>query len=99
MASNGTVSFKKFEWDRGGYSQVLHWGSVHRLTNQAAQRVKAQADANLSSGGYMLQGHEVKTVEGKLAKGCVVRTKTDQARYTQAKRKSLTKALGAGKAS
>ena len=38
---------------------------------------------------------QIKEIEGKLARGRVVRTKTDQARYSEAKRKTLSKALGA----
>ena len=38
-----------------------------------------------------------RAIDGILARGRVVRTKTDQARYSEAKRKTLSKALGAAK--
>lgn len=90
----GNVSFDKFQWDRAGYAAVQNSAAVQGMVESAAQSVRSAADAGLSSGGYQLQGHEVKTFQGALAKGRIVRTKTDQARYTQAKRKTLTKALG-----
>ena len=55
------------------------------------------AAAAMSEGGYEYEGHEVKDFQGKLARGRVVRTKTDQARYSEAKRKTLSKALGSAK--
>lgn len=90
----GNVTFKDFKWDRAGYAAVQNSAGVQSMVESAAQSVKSAADAGLSDGGYQMQGHEVKTYQGALAKGRIVRTKTDQARYTQAKRKNLTKALG-----
>lgn len=88
------VSFGKFEWDRAGYAALMDSPAVQGMVESAAQSICAAADAGLSEGGYRLRGHEVKETQGTLAKGRVVRTKTDQARYTQAKRKTLTKAIG-----
>lgn len=92
----GNVTFGKFEWDRAGYAAIQNSAAVQGMVESAAQSIKGAADAGMSEGGYQLQGHEVNEFQGKLAKGRVVRTKTDQARYTQAKRKTLTKALGRG---
>lgn len=90
----GNVTFDSFKWDRAGYAAVQDSPAVQGMLDSAARNVKAAADAGLSEGGYDLQGHEVREVQGHLAKGRIVRTKTDQARYTQAKRKTLAKALG-----
>ena len=69
---------------------------VSRASSSARRRPsRPLLTAGLSDGGYALPGHEVKDFQGKLARGRVVRTKTDQARYSEAKRKTLSKALGA----
>lgn len=88
-----SVKLSKFKWSRAGYADTMNGGAVQRIVRSKAKAVKAAADASLSPGGYRHEGHEVKDVTGELANGCVVRTKTDQARYTQAKRKTLTKAV------
>jgi hypothetical protein len=91
------ADFGRFQWERDGYAAVASMPGVQRMVSDSAESTKKAADAALSEGGYSLPGHEVKDFQGKLAPGKVVRTKTDQARYTQAKRKSLTKALGSAK--
>lgn len=90
----GNVTFKGFKWDKAGYRAIQDSAGVQSIVDSAAHSVCAAADAGLTDGGYAYPGHEVKTFQGTLATGRVVRTKTDQARYTQAKRKNLTKALG-----
>lgn len=89
--------FGRFKADKAGYAALMNSASVQELLRGKAEGVKEAADASLSEGGYSSPGHEVKEFEGWLANGFVVRTKTDQARYTQADRKSLTKALDAAK--
>lgn len=91
------VRFGKFRMDRAGYEAVMDSAPVQADLERRAQAVRAAADAGLSPGGYSLPGHEVKDFRGKLARGRVVRTKTDQARYSEAKRKTLSKALGAAR--
>lgn len=93
MASG--VKFGKFRMSRAGYAELMDSSEVQGVIGRKAQAVKAAADAGLSAGGYTLPGHEVKEFDGKLARGKVVRTKTDQARYSEAKRKTLSKSLGA----
>ena len=90
-----SVKFGKFKWNRPGYAQLMDSAPVQAVISRKAQAVKAAADAGLSDGVYALPGHEVKDFQGKLARGKVVRTKTDQARYSEAKRKTLSKSLGA----
>lgn len=87
----------RFKWDRAGYAALMGSAQVQSLLDAKAEAVKAAADAGMSEGGYELEGHEVKDFQGKLARCRVVRTKTDQARYSEAKRKTLSKALGAAK--
>lgn len=95
MAS--AVKFGKFEWDRAGYARLMDTGAVDAVVAGKAQKVLAAADRGLGEDGYRHPGHEIKKFSGVLAPGYVVRTKTDHARYAQAKRKNLTKALGSAK--
>ena len=87
----------RFKWGRAGYAALMGSPQVQSLIDAKAEAVKAAADADMSEGGYEYEGHEVKDFQGKLARGRVVRTKTDQARYSEAKRKTLSKALGSAK--
>lgn len=92
-----SVKFGKFKMSRAGYAALMDSTGVQGVIERKAQAVKSSADAGLSHGGYDYEGHEVKDFQGKLARGRVVRTKTDQARYSEAKRKTLSKALGAAR--
>ena len=83
----------RFKPDRAGYAALMDSPKVQSLIDAKAEAVKAAADAGMSEGGYLFVGHEVKDFQGKLARGRVVRTKTDQARYSEAKRKTLSRAL------
>ena len=87
--------FGRFKADKAGYAALMDSGRVQSVLRGKADAVKRAADSSLSGDGYALPGHEVKAFQGKLARGFVVRTKNDHARYAQAKRKTLKKALGA----
>lgn len=87
----------RFKPNRAGYAALMSSAQVQAVIEGKAGAVRAAADSALSDGGYRYEGHEVKEIEGKLARGRVVRTKTDQARYSEAKRKTLSKALGAAR--
>lgn len=85
-----------FKPNRAGYAALMNSAQVQSVIEGKAEAVRDAADSALSDDGeYRYEGHEVKEIEGKLARGRVVRTKTDQARYSEAKRKTLSKALGA----
>ena len=92
-----SVKFGKFKMSRAGYAALMDSPGVQGVIERKARAVKSSADAGLSHGGYDYEGHEVKEFQGKLARGRVVSTKTDQARYSEAKRKTLSKALGAAR--
>lgn len=92
-----SVKFGKFKMSRAGYAAIMDSPGVQSVIDRKARAVKSSADAGLSHGGYDYEGHEVKEFQGKLARGRVVRTKTDQARYSEAKRKTLSKSLGAAR--
>lgn len=92
-----SVKFGKFKMSRAGYDALMDSPGIQGVIDRKARAVKSSADAGLSHGGYDYEGHEVKEFQGKLARGRVVRTKTDQARYSEAKRKTLSKALGAAR--
>lgn len=92
-----SVKFGKFKMSRAGYAVLMDSPGVQTVIERKAQAVKSSADAGLSRGGYDYEGHEVKEFQGKLARGRVVRTKTDQARYSEAKRKTLSNSLGAAR--
>lgn len=87
----------KFKANRAGYAALMNSAQVQAVIEGKADAVKEAADSALSEGGYEKEGHEVKEFDGILARGRVVRTKTDQARYSEAKRKTLSKALGAAR--
>ena len=64
---------------------------VGDMTRELAERCADAANGMLDKDdGYIAQGFEVKPMEGN---GYVVRTKTDHARHSQAKNKTLTKAF------
>lgn len=85
----------KFEWDRSGYAAVCNMAGVQSAVESAAQGIASSAKAMLDPDeGYHLDDYEIKDFTTKLgATGRIVRTKTDHARYSQNKNKTLTKAL------
>lgn len=97
MASS--VKFGRFKADKAGYRQVKNSAQVQGMLKVRAEAVKRAADAALKADGYRLEGHVVKHVELPRAgdRAYMVRTKTDHARRSQGKHKTLTKALGAAK--
>lgn len=84
----------RFEWDREGYAAVMNSPGVQAMLDDVAEGIASRAKASLDPDeGYILDDYEVKSFQGKLATGRIVRTKTDHARYSQNKNKTLTKAL------
>lgn len=64
---------------------------VGEMTSGLADRCSAEANSLLDKDeGYVLQGFEVVSID---MNGYVVRTKTDHARHSQNKNKTLTKAF------
>ena len=59
-------------------------------TSKAASSIESAANGELSPDGYSTPGFEMKTME---MNGYVVRTKTDHARRSENKNKTLTKAF------
>lgn len=96
---NGSIQIRigKFVPNKAGYAEVMNSAAIQNELKRKAEAVKSTADSMLSEDGYALEGHEVKQFQGKLANGYVVRTKNDHARYAQAKRKTLTKAMDSAK--
>lgn len=91
MAKMGcSVTLRKFVPNLAGYTQVKDTAPVQEILAGKAQRVKAAADASL--GG---DGHKVLHRRGKFDMGYVVATDSVRAQRAQAKRKTLTKGLGA----
>ena len=89
------VKFGRFKADKAGYAALMDSAPVQALLRPKAEAVKRAADSGLPDDGYRYEGHELKEFQGTLAKGYLVRTKTDHARYAQARRKTLERALGA----
>lgn len=85
----------RFKPNYAGYRDVLQSGAVQSLVESKAEAVASNASAMLDPDeGYRMSDFEVKPFVAKTgAHGRVVRTKTDHARYSQAKNKTLTKAL------
>lgn len=92
-----SAKFGKFKWSRPGYTKIMNSSGVQGELERKAQAVKHSADSLLSDGGYRYEGHEVNDVDGIMAKGKAVRTKTDQARSSNAKHNTLLKALGSAR--
>lgn len=97
MGNSISVKIGRFVPNKAGYAEVMNSSAIQSELQRKANAVKSSADAMLSEDGYALEGQEVKQFQGKLANGYVVRTKNDHARYAQAKRKTLSKAIGSAK--
>lgn len=70
---------------------LVKLAGVGDMTRGLAERCADAANGMLDKGdGYIYRGFEVKPMEGN---GYAVRTKTDHARHSQAKNKTLTKAF------
>lgn len=83
-----------FKRSRSGYADLMDGAAVQALVQRAADSIADAASSMLDQDeGYKYDDFEVKDFQGELARGRVVRTKTDHARYSQAKNKTLTKAL------
>ena len=88
----------RVKWNRAGYRAVLDSAGVQGEIAEMAEAVKDAATGMLDPDeGYKHDDFEVKDFQGILAKGKVVRTKTDHARASQNKNGTLLKALGAGR--
>lgn len=74
----------------GALRTFMRSAEVGAMTSRAADQVQSAANGMLSDDGYRNEGFEKKAMEGN---GYVVRTKTDHARYSQNKNKTLTKAF------
>jgi len=84
--------------NRAGYRAVLNSSQVQADVQKRAEAIARRANASIGRPeGYRLDDFEVKEWQGKLAKGYVVRTKTDHARASQTQRNTLMKALDAGR--
>lgn len=92
-----SVRVGKFEWRRAGYAELQNSAPVQAIVQRKANAVRASAESMLTDDHYRKPGFSVKRIKGTLANGRVVRTLTDHARYSQAKHKTLEKALGAAK--
>lgn len=89
-----SITLKGFKWDRWGYADLMDEPGVQSIVERKAEAVRSVADADLKA-----PGHRVKRFDGRLAKGYVVDARSFEAKYAQAKRKTLSKAfnsLGGG---
>lgn len=88
----------KVVWNRAGYQAVLDSSGVQGEISDMAESIKEAATSMLDPDeGYRLDDFEIKDFQGILAKGKVVRTKTDHARASQNRNGTLLKALSAGR--
>lgn len=83
----------KFKMRRSGYIALMNSAGVQGQLEKKANRIKSSANAKLSPDGYRFEGHEAKPIKGKMANGYLVRTKTNHARYSNAKNNTLLKSL------
>lgn len=88
----------RFVWDRSGYSELMDGHEVQALVQEKAEEIAEKATSMLDKDeGYLLEDFEIKEFQGRMARGRVVFTKTDHARYSQNKNKTLTKAMNAAR--
>lgn len=87
-----------FKFSYRGYVQVMNYPSTQRIIRAKAQAVADQADSMLSVGGYKaINDHEVYDITESDGRGAsLVVTHTKHAMRSQNRKKTLTKALGAG---
>ena len=81
----------RYEPKRGALKPYMQSAAVGAITRAKAEAIAASANSMLDPDeGYNYEDFEVVAMEGS---GYVVRTKTDHARYSQNKNKTLTKAF------
>ena len=87
-----------FKRNFAGYIQVMNYSGVQDLCKSKAQAVKEQADHMLSVGGYTaIDDHERHGITMSNGRGVqLVATHSLHAMRSQNKKKTLSKALGAG---
>lgn len=79
-----------FKWANGCGRTLVRLSGAEDQSGTLARSCASMANGSLSPGGYEYEDFEVVEMDGG---GYVVRTKTDHARYSQAKNKTLTKAF------
>lgn len=85
------IAYKGFKWNRAGYAELMNSSGVQALVADKATAIKARADASVGEG----DAHEIHDATHlKLARGRLVVTATKHAMRAEAKRKSLTTAIG-----
>ena len=87
----------KFTWNPAGYQELKNSAGVQNLVKEKAERVKARANASLSSGGYRaIDDFEIhqKTNSKDGTNLQIVVTHSEHAKRSQNKHKTLTNALG-----
>lgn len=88
----------RVEINRAGYRALLNSAAVQADIGRRAKAIADSAAAKLDQDeGYVMDDFEVVEFEGKLARGRVVRTKTDHARASQARNNTLLKSVDAGR--
>lgn len=86
---------KNYHWNRPGYVEIMNGAGVQGELDRVARAVKGRADALMPKNGYRTGAHAVMDATRlKMARGRLIYTRTNLAKYQQARHKTLTKALG-----
>jgi len=89
-----SVRLDSFRWSRGGYAEVMDSGPVQALVAEPAQEVLSACNASFEPDPGEGDGYAMRPMQGKLAKGCVVRTATAHAYNSELRHNRLLGALG-----
>lgn len=73
------VTFKSFKWNPTGYREVLNSGEVQGLMDDYAARVMSDANADFTTRPDEGQGYTRKQIDGRIAKGYLVKADTPHA--------------------
>ncbi len=88
------VRLGSFRWSRAGYAEVMDSAPVQALVAAPARSVESACNASFEPKGGEGAGYETRAVQGRLAKGYVVKTATKHAYSSELKHNRLLGALG-----
>ncbi len=89
----------EMEWNRAGLRALLNSEGIQKDLDKRAQAIAASAETKLDpKAGYtQIPDYDVQVSEGNICDLRVVIAVTNHARYSEAKNKTLSKSIDAGK--
>lgn len=87
--------YKGFHWNKPGYVALENSAGVQGILERKAKNIKARADASINPrNGADREHHKVSQSQGSFAKIWKVKTNSQVAKYSENKRKTLSKSMG-----